>query len=44
MSEELNKLLIKAYILYEKDSDPPVPLKAIKEYLHLEGIEVDSNG
>ena len=38
MSNELNKLLEEAYYRYKNYSDPPVPLKIIKEFLKGEGI------
>lgn len=41
MSKELNDLLEKAYIEFKDVPNPPVPIKEIKEYLELEGIEVD---
>lgn len=41
MSKELNSILKEAYDQYKDVSNPPVPIKEIKEYLELEGIEVD---
>lgn len=41
MSEELNRLLIKAYDRYKNDINPPVPIEIIKEYLILEGIDLE---
>jgi len=41
MSKELNKLLKKAYYLYKNDTNSPVPIKTIKEYLELEGIDLE---
>lgn len=44
MSEKLNYLLIKAYHQWKCQPSPPVPLKIIREYLKLEGIDVDGDG
>lgn len=41
MSNELNALLIRAYNLYKDESNPPVPLESIKEYLKFEGLDID---
>ncbi len=41
MSEELNKLLKKAYHLYKDNSDSPIPLQTIKDYLKLEGVDLN---
>jgi hypothetical protein len=41
MSYELNNLLKRAYYLYKNDPDSPVPIKTIKEYLELEGIDLE---
>ncbi len=41
MSFELNILLKQAYYRYKECKNPPVPLHAIKEYLKLEGIDLD---
>lgn len=43
MSNELNKLLKKAYNRYKNDSKPPVPINHIREYLELEGIPLDED-
>jgi hypothetical protein len=44
MSEHLNKLLKEAYHRYKDDSDPPVPLDTIKEFLEFEGISLEEDG
>jgi hypothetical protein len=41
MSVELNEILTKAYHQYKDESNPPVPLATIKEFLELEGINLD---
>ncbi len=41
MTDELNKLLIKAYYCYKDYKNPPVPVNTIKEFLELEGIKVE---
>lgn len=41
MSNELNTILKQAYLQYKSDPNPPVPLEAIKEYLKLEGIDLE---
>ena len=42
MSEKLNETLLKAYNHYKNDvNNSPLPLETIKEYLALEGIEVE---
>jgi hypothetical protein len=41
MDEELNKLLKQAYDQYKDVKNPPVPIEEIKEYLELEGIEIE---
>jgi hypothetical protein len=41
MSYELNNLLKQAYYRYKNDPNSPVPIKKIKEYLQLEGIDLE---
>jgi hypothetical protein len=43
MSKELNDTLKEAYNRYKDDLNPPVPLRTIKEYLELEGINPDDD-
>jgi len=44
MNEELNALLQEAYQSWKNDPDPPIPLNTIKEYLALEGVNLDEDG
>lgn len=45
MSEEFKNLLKKTYDQYKNDENPPIPLEEIKEYLELEGVELEeTNG
>lgn len=39
--KKLNDLLKEAYHRYKNDPDPPVPLDTIKEYLEMEGEDID---
>lgn len=43
MSKELNELLKKAYYRWKGNSDSPVPIESIKEFLELEGINLEEN-
>jgi hypothetical protein len=43
LSEELNNVLIKAYYQFKDYDNPPVPITEIKEYLELEGVELEEN-
>lgn len=43
MSEEFKTLLKKIYDQYKEHENPPVPIVEIKEYLELEGIELEEN-
>ncbi len=42
MDKELNKLLKRAYDLYKDVEYPPVPIPEIKEFLTMEGIDLNS--
>lgn len=44
MSEKLNKLLIDVFNQYKDSDNPPVPIPEIKDFLELEGIELDVEG
>ena len=44
MSEKLNFLLIKAYHQWKDQENSPVPIKLIREYLLMEGLDPDDNG
>ncbi len=39
----LNEKLKDIYMTYRDQDNPPVPLDAIKEYLELEGVELDES-
>jgi len=39
----LNDKLKDIYLTYRDQDNPPVPLKAIREYLELEGVELDES-
>ncbi len=39
----LNEKLKDIYMTYRDHENPPVPLKAIREYLELEGVELDES-
>lgn len=41
ISEQLNKVLIRAYNCFKDDPDHPLPLELIKMYLEDEGIDLD---
>jgi len=41
LSKELNNLLKEAYYRWLDDTNPPIPLKTIKQYLELDGEGVD---
>jgi hypothetical protein len=41
MSDELNRLLKKAYYRYKDCDNSPVPINIIKEFLELEGVSIE---
>lgn len=41
MTEELNNLLQEAYHSWKNHPNPPIPLETIRDYLALEGLQVD---
>lgn len=43
MSKEFKNLLKKTYLQFKDHKNPPVPLLEIKEYLELEGVNLEDN-
>jgi len=41
VTEEFKTLLKKTYDQYKDHENPPIPLNEIKEYLELEGVELE---